>query len=186
VASAVYRAIPAALQTLLEGLNDGDPKSPSSLRVKSLSRETFERSLPFRARCRHASTVAGPTIEAVRRSGRLSRKAHHVERDGYIQAEAEPLMRRALAIDEQSFGADHPLVALRLWNLAVLLRETERLPEALPLVSRAMRIYHHFSKQTGYEHPDWDNASWHYRAMLAASGQTEADVDSAVRAIMEE
>ena len=28
-------------------------------------------------------------------------------------AEAEPLMRRALAIDEQSYGPDHPNVAIR-------------------------------------------------------------------------
>ena len=33
-------------------------------------------------------------------------------------AEAEPLMRRALAIDEKSFGPDHPNVAIGLNNLA--------------------------------------------------------------------
>ena len=33
-------------------------------------------------------------------------------------AEAEPLMRRALAIDEKSFGPDHPNVASDLDNLA--------------------------------------------------------------------
>ena len=37
-------------------------------------------------------------------------------------AEAEPLLRRALAIDEKSFGPDHPKVAVRLNNLALLLR----------------------------------------------------------------
>ena len=36
-------------------------------------------------------------------------------------SEAEPLMRRALAIDEKSFGPDHPNVARDLNNLAVLL-----------------------------------------------------------------
>ena len=36
-------------------------------------------------------------------------------------AEAEPLMRRALAIDEKSYGPDHPKVAIRLNNLAELL-----------------------------------------------------------------
>ncbi len=35
-------------------------------------------------------------------------------------AEAEPLMRRALAIDETSFGPDHPNVAIRLNNLAAV------------------------------------------------------------------
>jgi hypothetical protein len=47
-------------------------------------------------------------------------------------AEAEPLMRRALAIDEASYGAEHPEVAIRLNNLALLLRP----PTAWPRPSR--------------------------------------------------
>jgi len=43
--------------------------------------------------------------------------------------EAEPLMRRALAIDEKSLGPDHPNVATRLNNLAQLLQDTNRLDE---------------------------------------------------------
>ena len=35
-----------------------------------------------------------------------------------LHAEAEPLMRRALAIDETSYGPEHPAVAIRLNNLA--------------------------------------------------------------------
>ena len=42
-------------------------------------------------------------------------------------------MRRALAIDEKSFGADHPNVAIDLNNLAKLLKDTNRLAEAEPL-----------------------------------------------------
>ena len=49
-------------------------------------------------------------------------------------------MRRALAIDEKSFGPDHPKVAIRLNNLALLLRVTNRLAEAEPLVRRALKI----------------------------------------------
>ena len=49
-------------------------------------------------------------------------------------------MRRALAIDEQSFGADHPDVAIRLNNLAQLLQATNRLAEAEPLMRRALAI----------------------------------------------
>ena len=37
-------------------------------------------------------------------------------------AEAELLMRRALAIDETSSGPEHPEVAIRLNNLAQLLQ----------------------------------------------------------------
>ena len=49
-------------------------------------------------------------------------------------------MRRALAIDEASFGPDHPNVATRLNNLAQLLQATNRLAEAEPLMRRALAI----------------------------------------------
>jgi tetratricopeptide (TPR) repeat protein len=55
-------------------------------------------------------------------------------------AEAEPLFRRALAIDEARHGPDHPTVAIRLNNLAGLLRATNRLGEAEPLFRRALAI----------------------------------------------
>ncbi len=61
----------------------------------------------------------------------------------YTQAlwhEAEPLMRRALAIVETRYGAGHPLVAIRLNNLAQLLKATNRLSEAEPLMWRALGI----------------------------------------------
>ena len=43
--------------------------------------------------------------------------------------DAEPLMRRALAIDEASYGDAHPKVARDLNNLAQLLQATNRLGE---------------------------------------------------------
>ena len=49
-------------------------------------------------------------------------------------------MRRALAIDEQSYGAEHPNVAIDLNNLAQLLQDTNRLGEAEPLMRRALAI----------------------------------------------
>ena len=54
--------------------------------------------------------------------------------------EAEPLLRRALAIDEASFGPDHPTVAIRLNNVASLLQASNRLAEAEPLMRRALVI----------------------------------------------
>ena len=54
--------------------------------------------------------------------------------------EAEPLYRRALAIDERSLGPDHPDVARDLNNLAQLLRATNRPGEAEPLYRRALAI----------------------------------------------
>jgi tetratricopeptide (TPR) repeat protein len=55
-------------------------------------------------------------------------------------AEAEPLYRRALAIDEASYGPEHPDVAIDLNNLASLLQDTNRLAEAEPLYRRALAI----------------------------------------------
>jgi tetratricopeptide (TPR) repeat protein len=49
-------------------------------------------------------------------------------------------MRRALAIDELSVGNDHPRVARDLNNLAQLLKDTNRLDEAEPLMRRALTI----------------------------------------------
>jgi hypothetical protein len=55
-------------------------------------------------------------------------------------AEAELLMRRALAIDEKSFGPEHPLVAAHLSSLGSVLRTTDRSAEAQPLMRRALAI----------------------------------------------
>jgi predicted NACHT family NTPase len=61
----------------------------------------------------------------------------------------EPLFGRALSIDEKSFGPDHPNVAIRLNNLAGMLRATNRLAEAEPLFRRALSIY---EKSFGPDH----------------------------------
>jgi tetratricopeptide (TPR) repeat protein len=57
-----------------------------------------------------------------------------------MYAQAEPLYRRVLAIDEASFGRDHPDVARDLNNLAELLRATNRLAQAEPLYRRALAL----------------------------------------------
>ena len=60
-------------------------------------------------------------------------------------------MRRALAIDEKSYGPDHPKVAIRLNNLAQLLQATKRLSEAEPLMRRALEID---EQSYGADHPN--------------------------------
>ncbi len=65
-------------------------------------------------------------------------------------AEGEPLMRRALAIYEKSYGPEHPNVAAALNNLATLLNATNRLADAEPLMRRALAID---EKSYGTEHP---------------------------------
>jgi len=62
----------------------------------------------------------------------------------------EPLMRRALEIDEKSFGENHPNVARDLNNLAQLLQATNRFAEAEPLMRRALKID---EKSLGENHP---------------------------------
>ena len=64
---------------------------------------------------------------------------------------AEPLMRRALQIDEASFGPDHPNVAIDLNNLASLLQDTNRLAEAELLMRQALQID---EASFGPHHPD--------------------------------
>jgi len=69
--------------------------------------------------------------------GRLG--SFHFDRADF--SDAEPLMRRALTIDEKRHGRDHPVVATRLGTLAGLLRTIDRLTEAEPLMRRALKIY---------------------------------------------
>jgi tetratricopeptide (TPR) repeat protein len=72
----------------------------------------------------------------------LQSKARYVE--------AEPMYRRALAIDEASYGSGHPNVASNLNNLAMLLKATNRLSEAEPLYRRALAID---EASYGLDHP---------------------------------
>ena len=90
-----------------------------------------------------AAGIAEPTGRLMNELGvLLSAKALH--------AEAEPLKRRALAIDEMRLGPDHPGVATKLNNLARLLHDTNRLAEAEPLMRRALAID---EKSFGPDHP---------------------------------
>ncbi len=65
-------------------------------------------------------------------------------------AEAEPLARRALEIDEKVLGPEHPEVAVRLNVLALLYKDQGREAEAEPLFKRALAIS---DKALGPEHP---------------------------------
>jgi len=79
--------------------------------------------------------------------------------------EAEPLMQRALKIDEASLGKDHPNVAIDLNNLAQLYKATNRLKEAEPLMQRALKID---EASLGKDHPriaiDLNNLAQLYQA----------------------
>jgi tetratricopeptide (TPR) repeat protein len=68
-----------------------------------------------------------------------------------LYADAEPLVRCSLAIDERTYGPEHIAVARDLNNLAVLLEYADRLDEAEPLYRRAQVL---FEKNLGGDHPD--------------------------------
>jgi hypothetical protein len=50
-------------------------------------------------------------------------------------------MRRALEIDQASYGETHPTVAIDLNNLATLLQDLDQLDDAIPLMERAVAIF---------------------------------------------
>ena len=99
--------------------------------LAAYARQWMERGNPDGAYL--ASEVAGPL-------GHLGRLA-----------EAESLLRQALVVDESAFGPDHPEVAVRLSNLAILLHKNFQWEEAERLIHRALRIDEHC---LGPNHPN--------------------------------
>lgn len=82
-------------------------------------------------------------------------------------------MRRALAIDQASYGPDRPSVARDLSNLAQLLQATNRLKEAEPLYRRAVEILSLFHRITGHQHPDSKTIQDNYSRLLQGNADTE-------------
>src|SRR5207248_2122813 len=152
---AVHRVVQEILRTRLpEGtrvnwlalslrlLDAARPGDPTDVR-------TWPRWNPLRAHVAAAvaqadeAGVAEPTTRLINDLGLLLQATNRL-------AEAEPLMRRALATDERSLGAEHPKVATDLNNLAQLLQATNRLAEAEPLMRRALATD---ERSLGAEHP---------------------------------
>ena len=92
-------------------------------------------------------------------------------------------MRRALGIDEKSFGHEHPDVATDLNNLAQLLQATNRLAEAEPLMRRVLVIFFDFTRRTGHEHPNLRTAFDNYRSLLRAMGKSDAEIEAELKAL---
>ena len=83
-------------------------------------------------------------------------------------AEAEPLLRRALAIFEKALGPDHPSVATSLNNLARLLQNQGKYGEAEPLYRRALAIN---EKAFGPDRPVVAANLNHLASLLEARGK---------------
>jgi tetratricopeptide (TPR) repeat protein len=90
-----------------------------------------------------AAGIAEPTTRMFNQLGIML-----IAKADYIQA--EQVYRRALAIDEKSYGPDNPDVAARVGNYATLLVAIGRLAEAEPLHRRALTIH---EASLGPDHP---------------------------------
>jgi hypothetical protein len=73
-------------------------------------------------------------------------------------------------VDEWSYGEEHPTVAGDLNNLAQLLKATNRLSEAIPLMERAVAI---FEVSLVEGHPNIAIAPTNLATMLATRGEAE-------------
>jgi tetratricopeptide (TPR) repeat protein len=90
-------------------------------------------------------------------------------------------MRRGLAIDEQSYGPEHPRVATDLNNLASLLQATNRLAEAEPLMARVVSI---FEMSLGENHPNVATALNNLAQLLQATNRL-AEAEPLMRRALE-
>jgi tetratricopeptide (TPR) repeat protein len=92
----------------------------------------------------------------------LSNTALSMQQAGNYVA-AEPLFRRALAIDDKAL-ADHPVIAVRLNNLAELLLVKGDYANAEPLFRQALAIR---ERALGPDHPDVANSLNNLAELLA-------------------
>jgi hypothetical protein len=92
-------------------------------------------------------------------------------------------VRRALEIDEASYGLDHPGVATDLNNLAGLLQTTNRLAEAEPLMCRAFVI---FLASLGLDHPNSQIVLENYRKMLQDQGFSEDAIQAQLASLLQQ
>jgi tetratricopeptide (TPR) repeat protein len=107
------------------------------------------------------AAIINPTAQLMNHLGSLMRAKARF-------GEAESLYRRALAIDEASYGPNHPELAIRLNNFAALLQATNRLSEAEPLYRRALAIS---EASYGPDHPNVATGLNNLAALLRATNR---------------
>ena len=126
------------LRNTLESLGDSEERVEQRLKIASVLYELArweESEELLRAALAEATTLPGSKLVAT-----ASNNLGLLLKDTNRIAEAEPLFRQALAVDESTFGSQHPKVATDLNNLALLLQDTNRLVEAETLMRRAIAI----------------------------------------------
>ena len=85
-------------------------------------------------------------------------------------AEAEPLLHRALAIQEKALGPEHPDVATSLHHLALLYRDQGAYAGAEPLYKRALAIT---ERALGPDHPKLATTLESYAGLLRKMGRED-------------
>lgn len=100
--------------------------------------------------------------------------------------DAEILVRRALEIDEQRLGKDHPDVATSLNNLAHVFAVSNRLAEAEPLFRRVVEILLNSSRAAGHPRRNLQNAVSNYAGFLKKIGRNPEDTLATLRALAPE
>ena len=137
------------LKDTLESIDDREERIMQRLRIARLLRELArwkESESEFRSAFAEATALDDLRLVALA-SSNLGMLLHATNRIG----EAKPLVRRALEINEATFGGQHPVVAIALINLATLLRDTNRSEEAERLIRRALEID---EAALGHQHPN--------------------------------
>ena len=158
----------AFLRDALESISDSETRIGLRLRIAAVLMDLARwKECEKQQRLALAEATALADAEFIARaSNGLAQLLMHTSRFG----EAEPLMRRALEIDEATLGEQHPTVAIHLNNLATLLRDTNRIEEAEPLMRRALEILDTFRRQTGHEHPYFQQVNENYQGPSAGHG----------------
>ena len=126
--------------------------------------------IPSRCSSGHSRSTrkqAGPEHPAV---ATLLNNLGQVDKVQGRYAEAEPLIRRSLAIREKVLGPDHPDVARSLNNLADLYERQGRYAEALPLFERALAVR---ERAVGPDHPDTATSMNNLSAFYQVSGRPD-------------
>jgi tetratricopeptide (TPR) repeat protein len=104
--------------------------------------------------------------------------------DSNRPSEAEQFFRRALEIDENRLGQDHPIVAKDLDSLALLLQDTKRFSEAELHSRRAVEILLKFAQSTSYTHSDQKLYINNYRIFLKAMGLRDEQVRQKLESLL--
>ncbi len=140
---------------------------------------------PLRPHAQSLLSMAEEYVVAVNETSRLMSQLGVYFLKKALFVEAEPLLRRALAIDETSLGSEHPNVATHLNNLAQLLQATNRPEEAEPLSRRMVEILVLFKLRNGHEHPNLNQVLINYTSILAAMGRDETEQKNAIKSLIE-